>query len=64
MKRSSLAFATLAALPSVAAAHPGHGIAGGSSSLLHYLAEPMHGIGAVLGIGAVSLLAAWATSRR
>jgi hypothetical protein len=27
---------------STAAAHPGHGLAGGSASWLHYLSDPVH----------------------
>jgi len=63
MRRSGLVFAALL-FPSLAAAHPGHGIAGGSSSLLHYLSEPAHGLGAVLGIAAVALVAGVLASRR
>jgi hydrogenase/urease accessory protein HupE len=29
-------------LASAAAAHPGHGLGGGSQSWLHYLSEPLH----------------------
>jgi len=37
----ALACASLA-LASAAAAHPGHGLGGGSDSWLHYLTEPLH----------------------
>lgn len=30
------------ALPVAAAAHPGHGLAGGSHAWLHYLSDPLH----------------------
>jgi len=63
MKKGSLVLALLA-LPSIAAAHPGHGVAGGSFSLLHYLTEPAHGLSGVLGIAAVAALAVWVRSRR
>jgi len=49
----------------VALAHPGHGVGGGSYSPFHYLTEPFHGLGAVLGIvAAVMLTAVWAFRKR
>jgi hypothetical protein len=38
-----------------AVAHPGHGVGGGSWSLLHYLTEPAHWLLALLGLLAVTL---------
>jgi hypothetical protein len=38
------------------AAHPGHGVNGGSYSLVHYLAQPEHALGVVLGMLAVAYL--------
>lgn len=45
-------------------AHPGHGVAGGSWSPLHYLTEPAHGLVLLLGAAAVMLMASWARRRR
>ena len=39
------------ALPTIAIAHPGHGGHGGSGfTITHYLTEPDHALGALLGL--------------
>ena len=53
------AFTTLAAvlaLASPAAAHPGHGLDGGSTHWLHYLSDPLHAAPWVVGVLALVLL--------
>ena len=52
-----LAIAYLLMPLGAAFAHPGHGVGDGGYSLLHYLSEPMHGLGAVLGIAVVAFTA-------
>jgi len=45
------------ALASAAAAHPGHGLDGGSDSWLHYASDPYHV--APLALVALTLVLAW-----
>ncbi len=47
----------------VAYGHPGHGVGGGSFSLVHYFTEPQHGLGALLGLFALASLIAWSYRR-
>jgi hypothetical protein len=44
MRRLTLAAAAAAAsfVAGAAAAHPGHGLGGGSDALLHYMTDPLH----------------------
>ena len=51
--RAFTAFAAVFMLASQAAAHPGHGLGGGSTRWLHYLTEPPHV--APVAIGALAL---------
>jgi hypothetical protein len=47
MKPRTLRFAAAAlaiALPALASAHPGHGLDPSGTSLLHWLAEPVHAL--------------------
>jgi hypothetical protein len=46
-----------------AMAHPGHGAATGSTSLAHYLSEPVHVAPLLLAIAAAFALARWRTRR-
>ena len=41
-KRAFGAAGAALAIASAAAAHPGHGLAGGSANGLHYLSDPLH----------------------
>jgi hypothetical protein len=49
--------ALVMSLAGAAAAHPGHGLAGGSQSALHYLGEPLHVAPFVLAALALGLAA-------
>jgi hypothetical protein len=52
-------------LPATALAHPGHGESIGSNNLLHYLAEPEHGIPiAVMALAMIAAKMAWGRSTR
>jgi hypothetical protein len=44
-------------LASQAAAHPGHGLGGGSTHWLHYLSDPLHL--APFAVGALAIALAW-----
>jgi len=48
----TIAGALLLSSARFAAAHPGHGVAGGSNGLGHYLTEPIH---LIAGAGALAL---------
>ena len=51
MRRAALGIGVfLLALAHAAAAHPGHGLEGGSESWLHYATEPLH-------VGPIALVA-------
>ena len=55
--RHLMSFVALLAFASPAAAHPGHGLGGGSTSWLHYLTEPVHvAPWALLALGALSFV--------
>jgi hypothetical protein len=41
-KRAAGAAGAALAIANAAAAHPGHGLEGGSSHWLHYLSDPLH----------------------
>ena len=47
---------SLFAVPSITSAHPGHGEGGASTSLLHYLSEPVHVVGLL--VSAIVIVAA------
>ncbi len=51
------------AVASVASAHPGHGLDGGSSSVAHYWTEPLHVLG-VVGLLAAVVAGGWLLRRR
>ncbi|MBM4356990.1 MAG: hypothetical protein FJ096_02665 [Deltaproteobacteria bacterium] len=51
-----LASAVVLLTPALASAHPGHGAVPGDS-LLHWIAEPAHAAGLVLGLALVGLIA-------
>ena len=44
------------ALASPAAAHPGHGLGGGSTHWLHYLSDPLHVAPLAVGVLALALV--------
>jgi len=48
----TIASAVLLSSARFATAHPGHGVAGGSNSIGHYLTEPIH---LIAGAGALAL---------
>ena len=50
-------FAGALVLASQAAAHPGHGLGGGSTHWLHYLSDPLHL--APFAVGALAIALAW-----
>jgi hypothetical protein len=50
-------FAAALGLASQAAAHPGHGLGGGSTHWLHYLSDPLHL--APFAVGALAIALAW-----
>jgi len=56
MRAASVAGAALS-IANAAAAHPGHGLDGGSSHWLHYASDPLHV--APLALGALALAFAW-----
>jgi hypothetical protein len=49
---------TALTVSSPASAHPGHGLGGGSYSLLHYVTEPLHLLGGLAVVAAFVLGAA------
>jgi MYXO-CTERM domain-containing protein len=49
-----MTFAAALVLASQAAAHPGHGLGGGSTHWLHYLSDPLHA--APWAVGALALV--------
>jgi hydrogenase/urease accessory protein HupE len=59
-KRALALAAAALSIASTAAAHPGHGLDGGSSHWLHYLSDPLH----VAPLAAVGLALALAWRRR
>jgi MYXO-CTERM domain-containing protein len=61
-KRAIGAAAAALAIANAAAAHPGHGLAGGSSHWLHYLGEPLHV--APLALAGLALALVWQRRRR
>jgi len=61
MRRAAFGIgACLFSVASAAAAHPGHGLAGGSESWLHYATDPLHVAPFVL---AALALASWRRAR-
>ena len=58
MIRQLIACSFLLLLPSFAAAHPGHGVDGGSTAM-HYVTDPFHLAAWVLLIVAIVLATAW-----
>jgi len=54
-QRMLVIFASVLALASQAAAHPGHGLGGGSAHALHYLTDPMHVAPIAAGVLALAL---------
>jgi hypothetical protein len=56
------AAAALLALAGAAAAHPGHGLDGGSFHWLHFVSDPLHV--APLAAGAAAGVLAWRARRR
>jgi len=59
-KRALALAAAALSLASAAAAHPGHGLDGGSSHWLHYLSDPLH----VAPLAAVVIAGALARQRQ
>jgi hypothetical protein len=61
-KRAAGAAGAALAFAQAAAAHPGHGLAGGSSHALHYLSDPLHV--APLALAGLALAVGWRRRRR
>jgi hypothetical protein len=55
---------TALTVSSPASAHPGHGLAGGSYSLSHYVSEPLHLLGGLVVVAAFAAGAALLRRRR
>jgi hypothetical protein len=55
---------TALTVSSPASAHPGHGLGGGSYSLLHYVTEPLHLLGGLVVVAAFASGAALLRGRR
>jgi|GEM_PF-2234504 len=48
--RTAMAAAVTVLSVSTASAHPGHGVTPDGNSAAHYLLEPLHGLGLVVGV--------------